>query len=406
MPLQPRPAFLPFCRPSITEEDIAAVTSVLRSGWITTGPQVAAFEDAIRERTGAPEALVFISGTAAMHALLTALGIGPGDEVVTPSMTWVSTSNLVEILGARSAFVDVDRDTLLASPDEISRSITPRTKAIIPVHYAGAPCDMDPIRDVAKSRGIHLIEDAAHAIGTQYRGREIGAEGTCVFSFHPIKNITSGEGGAITTHDRALAARLRQLRFHGLAADAFERGQQGRSPQVEVQEPGFKFNMPDMNAALGVSQLRRLDALTERRRDLCRRYTRLLAGIPGVEPLGEPSWPHRHAHHLFIVRVLPEEAGLARDEFMARLKELNVGTGLHFKAAHVHRWYREHRPVASGTLPNTEWNSERICTIPMFPGMTEADQDFVVAAIRQVLDAAGRPSTAPPTPTPCVAQGS
>lgn len=341
-----------------------------------------------------------------MHVLFSSLNLGPGDEVVTPSMTWVSTSNLVELCGARNVFVDVDRDTLLASPDAIERAITPRTKAIIPVHYAGAPCDMDPIRQIARDRGITLVEDAAHAIGTHYRGREIGAEATCVFSFHPIKNITSGEGGAITTHDLELAARLKRLRFHGLAADAFERGQQGRSPQVEVQEPGFKHNLPDMNAALGVSQIKRLDALIDRRRQLCQRYRTLLEGIPGIEPLGEPSWPHRHAHHLFIVRVLPEEAGLTRDEFMARLKALNIGTGLHFKATHVHRWYRENRPIAPDTLKNTEWNSDRICTIPMFPDMTEADQDFVVAAIRQVVECARRAPVTLSTPAPCVAQGS
>ncbi len=388
MIFHPRAEFLPFCRPSISEEDIAAVESVLRSGWITTGPQVAALEESIARRTGAPECLVFTSGTAAMHLLFVALGIGPGDEVVGPSMTWVSTNNLVELCGARNVFVDVDRNTLLASPEAVEEAITPRTKAIIPVHYGGAPCDMDPIRSLAQRRGIHVIEDAAHAIGTQYRGREIGSAGTCVYSLHPIKTITTGEGGVITTHDRELADRLRRLRFHGLAADAFQRGQQGRSPQVEVQEPGFKQNLPDMNAALGVSQMKRLDALIERREEITLRYRNLLAGIDGIEPLSDPAWPHRHARHLFIVRVHPERAGLDRDTFMAELKKVNIGTGLHFKASHVHRWYRENRPLPAGALPNATWNSERICTLPMFPDMTDDDVDGVVAAIRHVLSRA------------------
>lgn len=381
----PFPTFLPFCRPAVSEEDIAAVVAVLRSGWITSGPQVAALEEGLRTRTGAPEALVFTSGTAAMHLLLLALGIGPGDEVITPSMTWVSTCNLVELCGARNVFVDVDRETLLASPEAVERAITPRTKAIIPVHFAGAPCDMDAIDRLAATRGIPVIEDVAHAIGTRYRGREVGSRNTCVYSFHPIKNITTGEGGAITTHDAGLAAKLRRLRFHGLAADAFDRTQQGRSPQVEVQDPGFKQNLPDMNAALGVSQLKRLDALIVEREHLCHRYQKLLADVPGVQPLGVPSWPHRHAHHLFIVRILPEVAGVTRDEFMAKLKEFNVGSGIHFKAAHVHRWYREQRPVAADTLPNTEWNSARICTIPMFPGMSDEEQDHVVSVIRWIV---------------------
>ncbi|MDA1008117.1 MAG: aminotransferase class I/II-fold pyridoxal phosphate-dependent enzyme [Planctomycetota bacterium] len=385
MSFQPRQDFLPFCRPAVSEEDIAAVVAVLRSGWITSGPQVVALEDAIRARTGAPECILFTSGTAAMHLLFLALGIGPGDEVITPSMTWVSTCNLVELCGARSVFVDVDRNTLLASAESIERAITPKTKAIIPVHFAGAPCDMDSIRAIAKQRGIMVIDDAAHAIGTKYKGQEIGAAGTCIFSFHPIKNITTGEGGAITTDDSQLAARLRRLRFHGLAADAFERGQQGRSPQVEVQDPGFKQNLPDMNAALGVSQMRRLDQFIERRAQISTLYRSLLSSVDGIEPLDVPTWNHSHARHIFIVRVLPEITGLTRDEFMAKLKEVNIGTGLHFKSAHMHRWYRENRPVAAGSLENSEWNSNRMCTIPMFPDMTDEDVRGVVAAIRYVL---------------------
>ncbi|MGA1400121.1 MAG: aminotransferase class I/II-fold pyridoxal phosphate-dependent enzyme, partial [Phycisphaerales bacterium] len=209
-----RSTFLPFCRPSIDDADVAAVEAVLRSGWITTGPKTAELEDAVRARTGAAHAVAFCSGTAAMHCLFLAAGLGPGDEVVTPSMTWVSTVNLLELLGVTPVFVDVDRDTLLATPEAMEAAITPRTKAIVPVHYAGAPVDLDGFRRVAAKHGVALWEDSAHAIGTRYRDEEIGAVGTGIFSLHPIKNVTSGEGGVFVTDDSELAARLRRLRFH------------------------------------------------------------------------------------------------------------------------------------------------------------------------------------------------
>jgi len=378
-----RPDFLPFCRPSIGEEDIAAVVAVLRSGWITTGPRTAELEDAVKARTGAAHAVAFCSGTAAMHCLFVAAGLGPGDEVVTPSMTWVSTVNLLELLGATPVFVDVDRDTLLASPEAMEAAITPRTRAIVPVHYAGAPVDLGGFRQVAQRHGVALWEDAAHAIGTRYRDEEIGAAGSAIFSLHPIKNVTSGEGGVFTTDDAELAARMRRLRFHGLGADAHDRTQQGRSPQVEVVEPGFKYNLPDMNAALGVSQMSRLDAFTARRDELVGRYRELLAEVEELSPLADPPWPHRHARHLMIVRQT-DASPLSRDGFMAALKARNIGTGIHFKAVHRHAYYRAKYPAAAanGRLANSDWNSDRLCSIPLFPAMTEADLQSVVDAIK------------------------
>ena len=380
-----RPSFLPFCRPSITEEDIAAVADVLRSGWITTGPKVSELEQMIAARTGAREAIAASSGTALMHLTLLAMGVGAGDEVVGPSMTWVSTPNIVELLGGRNVFVDVDRDTLLVSAAAIEAAITPRTKVVIPVHYAGAPVDLDAIRAVCQRRGVTLLEDAAHAIGTQYKGREIGGSDAAIFSLHPIKNVTSGEGGVLTTNDSALADRVRRLRFHGLAVDAHDRGQQGRSPQAEVQEPGFKQNMPDMNAVLAVRQLPRLDAFIERRAAIARFYREQLASIAGIVPLDDPTWPHRHARHLFVVRVDERVCGLDRSAFMDGLKRRNVGTGIHFLAAHTQRWYRDNRSEWMGRLPNTEWNSQRICTIPCFPDMSDDDAFSVIAAIKETL---------------------
>ena len=380
-----RDTFLPFCRPSISEEDIAAIGEVLRSGWITTGPRVGALEDAVAKRTGARHAIAATSGTALMHLTLQALGVGPGDEVVGPSMTWVSTPNMVELLGGTNVFVDAHRDTLLASPEAIEAAITPRTKVVIPVHYAGAPVDLDPIRAVCRAKGVTMLEDAAHAIGTHYKGLEVGGQDHAIFSLHPIKNITSGEGGILTTNDDALARKVRRLRFHGLEVDAHDRTQQGRSPQAEVQEPGYKQNLPDMNAVLAVRQLPRLDEFIRRRDQISALYRRELAGVDGVLPLADPAWAHRHARHLFVVRVDERKAGLDRTAFMQGLKERNIGTGIHFLASHTHRWYRENRGQWMGRLPDTEWNSARICTIPMFPDMTDEDAMDVVRAIKDTL---------------------
>jgi UDP-4-amino-4-deoxy-L-arabinose-oxoglutarate aminotransferase len=386
-----RATFLPFCRPSITEEDIAAIGDVLRSGWITTGPKVNELEDMVAARTGAKHAIAATSGTALMHLALQAMGIGPGDEVVGPSMTWVSTPNMVELLGGTNVFVDVDRETLLASAEAIDAAITPRTKLVIPVHYAGAPVDIDAIRAVCARRGVPILEDAAHAIGTHYKGREVGGQDTAIFSLHPIKNITSGEGGVLTTNDDALAQKVRRLRFHGLEVDAHQRKQQGRSPLAEVQEPGYKQNMPDMNAILAVRQLPRLDAFIARRDEITRIYRERLAEVDGILPLADPVWPHRHARHLFVVRVDERACGMDRAAFMEGLKARNIGTGVHFLASHMHRWYRDHRPQWQGNLPSTEWNSARICTIPCFPDMTDADAHGVVDAIKETL--AGARST-------------
>jgi UDP-4-amino-4-deoxy-L-arabinose-oxoglutarate aminotransferase len=389
-PASPRAAttpFLPFSRPSITAADIAAVTSVLESGWITTGAQCAELERQFAAAVGTAHAVALTSATAGMHLLMHALGIGPGDEVVTPSMTWVSTVNLIALRGATPVFVDVDRDTLMTTADRVAAAITPRTKLIVPVHYAGASLDLGPLRAMAAAKGVPLVEDAAHSAGTEYRGRPVGAGGTAIYSFHPIKNLTTGEGGLVTTDDAELAARLKRLRFHGLGADAFQRDAQGRAPQAEVIEPGFKYNLPDMNAALGVSQLARLDEMNSRRALLAARYNELLPGIDGVWPLAVPAYPQRHAWHLYIVRVDPDAAGLTRDEFMTRLKAHGIGTGLHFRAAHLHAYHRAHyRPRTP--LPSTEWNSERVCSLPLFPDMPLDDVDRVVDAIRAVVQEA------------------
>lgn len=382
-----RDTFLPFCKPSISPVEEQAVLDVLRSGWLTTGPRCSDFERAFALRVGAAHAVSLASATAGLHLVLRALGIGPGDEVITPSLTWVSTPNLITLAGATPVFVDVDRDTLMVNADHIRAAITPRTRLILPVHFAGAPVDMEPLRALAAERGVALVEDAAHAIGTDLRGRPVGSSGTSLFSFHPIKNITTGEGGMLCTDDADLADRVRRLKFHGLGLDAFDRRMQGRSPQAEVLEPGFKCNLTDMAAALGLAQLGRLDDFNTRRAYWEGRYREALRDLPGLLPLSAPSHPHRHAHHLFIVRILPEHAGLDRDAFMAALKARNIGTGLHFRAAHLQKYYREAGGWRGCPLPNTEWNSERICSLPLFPDLTESDFQDVLAAIRATVAA-------------------
>lgn len=380
-----RTHFLPFSKPSITEEDIAAVAEVMRSGWITTGPWNTLFEQRICEYTGCQQAVALSSATAGMHVVLKALNIGPGDEVITPSMTWVSTVNLIVLAGATPIFVDVDRDTLMMNTAAVSEKITDRTKAIIPVHYAGAPVDLTPLRALAAQHSIPLIEDAAHAIGTSYDSDAIGKTGTVIFSFHPIKNITSGEGGMVCSDDSELLARVRSLKFHGLGVDAYDRSSQGRSPQAQVFEPGYKYNLPDMLAVLGVKQLERVDVFNKRRAEMAACYHELLQDIDEITPLTIPEYPHVHSWHLFIVRVQNGKNKSGRDQFMKGLKQRNIGTGLHFRAIHLQKYYQEQMGFRKGLLPDTEWNSERICSLPLFPDMTENDVSDVVEAIKDYL---------------------
>ncbi len=373
--------FLPFSHPSLGEEELSALKAVLDSGWITTGPKNAELEKAFCQLTGNQHAIAVSSATAGMHVTLMGLGIKPGDEVITPSLTWVSTLNMITLLGATPVMIDVDRDTLMVTPEVIRAAITPRTRAIIPVHYAGAPVDIDAIREVADAHGIVVIEDAAHAAGTYYKGRHVGASGTAIFSFHAIKNMTCAEGGLIVTDNATLAERIRSLKFHGLGMDAYDRDTHGRKPQAEVIEPGFKYNLPDISAAMALVQLSRLPAMNARRGEIASRYLSELVDTP-YSPLARPAWSHYHAWHLFIIRVDEASCGITRDGLMEKLKEKGIGTGLHFRAAHTHHYYRKHYHHLS--LPDTEWNSERICSIPLFPDMTDSDVERVIAALRQL----------------------
>ena len=373
--------FLPFSRPSLGEEELAAVKSVFESGWITTGPKNAELEEAFCQLTGNQHAIAVSSATAGMHVTLLALGIQPGDEVITPSLTWVSTINIITLLGATPVMIDIDRDTLMVTPELIEAAITPRTRAIIPVHYAGAPADIDAIRAIGERHGIPVIEDAAHAAGCYYKEKHVGQQGTAIFSFHAIKNMTCAEGGLIVTDDAALADRMRSLKFHGLGVDAYDRHTHGRKPQAEVIMPGFKYNLPDISAAIALVQLKKLPAINQRRAAIAQRYLTELANTPFL-PLAQPEWSHQHAWHLFIIRVDEAQCGISRDALMETLKAQDIGTGLHFRAAHTHKYYRERYPQLS--LPHTEWNSDRICSISLFPDMRDEDVTRVISALRHI----------------------
>jgi len=377
-----RKDFLPLSRPSIGENEIEKVVSCLRSGWITTGPLCKTFEEKFCELTGAPYALSLSSGTAGMHLALLGLGIKRGDEIITPSMTFASTLNMITLLGAKPVFVDIHYDTLNMDADLIEGKITEKTKAIIPVHFAGAPVDIDKILRIAKEHDLLVIEDAAHSLGTYYKGVHAGGWGqTAIFSFHPLKNITTGEGGMITHSDDRLESRLKLLRFHGIERDAWKRYGEGGNPEYDVNAPGFKYNLTDIQAALGLAQLSRLEEMNRRRRQLADQYRRGLEGVERLELPGVPAYPHTHSWHLFIVKVISME----RERFMRKLSEYNIGYGIHFPAGHRLSYIRKRYKIKRGELEETERANDRLLSLPLFPDMKEEDVFYVCEAVREIL---------------------
>jgi dTDP-4-amino-4,6-dideoxygalactose transaminase len=382
---------LPLSRPSLGEEEIGEVLDVIRSGWITAGPRVKRFEEEFSRYVGARHAVAVNSCTAALHVALLAHGMGRGDEVITSSMTWSATVNMIEVAGAKPVFADVDRETLQITPEGVAAAVTERTRAILPVHFAGQACDLDGLAAIATPRGVTMIQDAAHAVGTEFRGRRIGSDGvTACFSFHPIKNITTGEGGMITTGSDALAEKFRLLRFHGVNRDAWSRYGNVDSPRYETVTPGWKYGLTDLQAALGIHQLAKLDGFIERRTHIAELYHAQLAKIDGVKPLGRATGTSRHAWHLFVVVIEPDRFGCDRDRFMQLMAQQGVGTGLHFTAVHLHGYYRSRYGYGPGDLPNTECASDRVVSLPLFPGMNDSDVSRVCKAIRAVKkEAAG-----------------
>ncbi|HET7583469.1 MAG TPA: DegT/DnrJ/EryC1/StrS family aminotransferase [Gemmatimonadaceae bacterium] len=380
-----RREFLPFARPTIGDEEIAELVDSLRSGWITTGPKVERFAAMFAEYVGARHATAVASATAGLHVALLAHGIGPGDEVITTPLTFAATVNLIVLVGATPVLADVDPRTLQVRVEEIERRVTPRTRAIIPVHFVGQPVDLDPLIALGAARGIAIIEDAAHAVGTEYRGRRIGSfPTTSVFSFHPNKNITTGEGGMVVTTDPEVAARVPLLVFHGMDRHAWKRFAREGSPRYDIALPGYKYNMMDIQAALGIHQLPRLEGFLETRRRLAERYQRALADLDALILPEAVPYPSRHAWHLYTPLVNTDALTIDRDRLMAELKARNIGTGLHYTAVHEFSYYRDRYGWRPDDFPAAHYVSERIVSLPLFPGLTEEDQDDVIAALHDV----------------------
>ncbi len=381
-----RHSFLPFTRPSITDAEIREVNEVLRSGWITSGPRVAAFEKEFSAYVSAPFGIAVTSGTAGFHILLQALGIGPGDDVITPSLTWPSPVNMLVHIGARPVFADIDRRTFQLDPNSVEQVLTPHTKAVMPVHFSGQPCDLDALRSLCQKHEIILIEDAAHAVGTEYRGQRVGSgKNPAVFSFHAIKNLTTGEGGLITVSEEKLRDRIISLRFHGVDQDAWKRYGREVTRGYDLFEPGWKYNLTDLQAAVGLVQLRRIEEMNSRRMKLAGLYDQLLDAIPEIIRPAKVPYPSRHSWHIYTVLIDPERTGFTRDEFREEMRKRNIGTGLHFLAVHELSFYRDHYHPVSGLLQNSEYVAACIVSLPLFPDMKEEDVMEVVEEIGDTL---------------------
>jgi dTDP-4-amino-4,6-dideoxygalactose transaminase len=379
-----RSQFLPYCLPMIGEEEIAEVVDSLRSGWVTTGPKTRRFEEEFAAYTGARHAIAVSSCTAALHISLAALGIGPGDEVIVPTLTFCATANVVRHLGAEPVLIDVDEDGLL-DMRQAERNISPVTKAIIPVHYAGQACQMEDLRRLTAGNGISVVEDAAHAVGASFRGQMIGATGRAVaFSFYATKNMTTGEGGMIATDDDQFADICRRLALHGMSRDAWKRYSQTGSWYYEVIEPGYKNNMTDIQAALGIHQLRRLPAFIERRRQIATLYNEAFSDLPGVTLPRE--LPDRfHVFHLYPIRVTETITGIGRAHLIEELRRRNIGCSVHFIPLHRHPAYRDARQHCRGGFRMADSIYEGLLSLPLYPGMTEQDVQDVISAVREIL---------------------
>lgn len=379
---------LSFAPPTIGPEEIAEVVDSLKSGWITSGPKVQRFEKLFCERLKVPHAISVNSATGGLHLALLLLGLKPGDEVIVPSLTWAATANVVELAGAKPVFADVDAETLCMDPADTARRITPRTRAIIPVHYGGQPVDMDAFTALARKHGLAIIEDAAHAVGTFYKGKEIGTSGNLVvFSFHAVKNATTGEGGLIVCNDAATDERLRRLRLQGVVNGPERKPGRG-AMEYDIAEPGWKYNMMDIQAAIGIHQMAKVDGFIAKRRALAERYAKLLADVPEARPLGFVKYPAAHAWHLYVVQLDIDALDIPRAEFgRLMMQQENIGVGLHFMPIHLSTYYASRYGLKRGDLPNTERAGDRILSLPIYPALTEADQDDVVAALKRVAAA-------------------
>jgi dTDP-4-amino-4,6-dideoxygalactose transaminase len=396
-----RPDFLPFSRPCIGEEEIAEVGKTLRSGWLSTGSKTREFEQAFASYTGATHAVAVNSCTAGLHLALIAFGVQPGDEVVVPTMTFCASANVVVHAGARPVLVDVGED-LNIDVDAVEAAITAKTKAIMPVHYGGQPCDLDAIYKLAERHSLVVIEDAAHAIGAEYRGFKIGSDDlsqsrpnlrrATAFSFYATKNLTTGEGGMVTLADDVAADRIRLLSLHGMSHGAWDRYSQGQSWKYDVVDAGYKYNLSDIQAAIGLCQLQKLPSMQRSRIEHVRAYDMGFEGLPLVSV--PPRHPGRmHAHHLYPIRLALEGSTVDRSQFIQSLNELNIGASVHFIPVHLHSFYKDRFGYREGAFPVAETIYRELVSLPLYSCMTRTDVEEVVTATKVVLESA-RPATA------------
>ena len=377
--------FLVFGKPRIEDDEIKEVTDCLRSGWIGTGPRTRRFEEMFKEYKGSSHAIALNSCTAALHLALLALGISSGDEVIVPAMTFGATANAVVHAGARPVFVDCEKDTGNMDITDLEKKITPRTKVIIPVHFAGRPCKMDEITAISEKRGIKIIEDCAHALDGEYHGKKTGTMGDIgCFSFYATKNIVTGEGGMAVTDNEEYARKIKTLSLHGITQDAWEREGGSTYRHYEVIYPGYKYNMTDIQSAIGIHQLPRVKEYRQSRAEIWRKYNEAFSSLPVFTPPGaEPDT--EHSYHLYTLFLDTERTPVKRDTFLNEMKKRKIGVGVHYTALHLHSYYRDTLGYREGDFPNAEWISERTVSLPLYPSLTDSDVTAVISATRDIL---------------------
>lgn len=376
--------FIPYGRQCIDEEDIQAVAAVLRSDFLTTGPAVGEFEEALAKVAGAPYAVAIANGTAALHAAVAVAGVGQGDEVITSPITFAASANCALYVGATPVFADIDAKTYNIDPADVERKVTPRTKAIIPVHYTGQPCDMDSLSDIARRYKLTLIADGAHAVGASYKGKAAGSlADMTTYSFHPVKQVTTGEGGAIVTADRKTYEALLSFRSHGITRDPAKLLQNRGPWYYEQQTLGYNYRMTDFQAALGTSQLKKLPAFLQSRREFAQRYTEAFGELEGViapwqNPEGDSAW------HLYVLRLEPAKLNAGRDTIFQELWNQGIGVNVHYIPVYLHPYYQQ-LGYKKGLCPIAEQFYESIITLPLFPGLSEADVERVIETVKTVV---------------------
>lgn len=383
-----RESFLPFCLPDITDAEISEVLNTLKSGWLAKGPRTIEFEQSFAEFVSAKYAIGMNSCTAALHIALIAAGIGPGDEVITTPMTFAASVNTIIHTGATPVLVDIDPVTGCIDPNEIVKKINRKTKAIVPVHYSGQACDLDSIYEIADNNKLFVSEDAAHAIYTRYKGKLIGSnpKGTVSFSFYATKNICTGEGGMLVTNNKQIADRARMLVTHGMSKNAWNRYAKDGTWSYDIVEPGFKYNMFDLQAALGIIQLSRLESMQKRRERIAAIYNEAFQHIPALEIPKNSSYTTTHAWHLYILQLVLENLEIGRDQFIVELSKRNVGTSVHFIPVHLMSAYSRRFKYSRGDLPNTEKYFKKIISLPLYPVMSMGDTNYVINAVMDIVN--------------------